>query len=72
VASVTKKQFCSLLRAMHKDEVKAFPEYTKLMQAGYNSEIPKSEIEKLGNNRFDEKRHRSIIAGIINRNCRGK
>lgn len=70
VASVSKEKFCTLLRVMHRDETKAFPEYTKLIDAGYLGGITMNDVEKLGNNRFDEKRHKAIIGGIIKRHCR--
>ena len=57
---------------MIKDEEKAFPEYSELMKEGADAEVPRIDLEKIGKNRFDEKRHGVILRGIYKRNCGGK
>jgi hypothetical protein len=57
---------------MIQDEVKAFPEYSELIREGMDAEVARSDLEKIGKNRFDEKRHGVVLKNIHKKYCGGK
>ena len=62
-------KFCKLLKESVADEAKAFPDYTKLMGAAEGFGVSEADASKLGNIRFDEKRHHAIVRNMEKKYC---
>jgi len=67
-----KAKFCELIKEMVKDEAKAFPDYTELMESARGFAVQEADERALGDIRFDEKRHHAIVRRMDKKYCGGK